>query len=322
MGVLLREMGEWYGAVVNGGVAEMGELGLQYGDYAQWQREWLVGEVLAEQLEYWRARLQGAPAELELATARPRPPVQSLNGVRHRFRLSEELTEGLQRLSRQHGATLFMTLLAAFQVLLSRYTGQLDIVVGTGIANRNRAEMENLIGFFVNMLALRTDLSGNPPFRELLRRVREVTLDAYAHQDLPFDKLVEELQPTRDLRRSPIFQAVLVLQNAPMTEVRFPGLTLTPLTFDKGPTHFDLTLTLEHQHGGLAGLLEYNADIYDADIMAKMMEHFRILLEHFAAHPETRLLEVPLSAGPERQPRRNVNLPEMYEGDQFIFELD
>ncbi|MCA9937731.1 MAG: hypothetical protein KC418_03745, partial [Anaerolineales bacterium] len=193
--------------------AHLPPLPLQYGDFARWQRRWLQGDVLARQLAYWKDRLGGEPRALALPTDRPRPPIQTYNGASYEFTLSPDLTAALNRLSQQQGATLFMTLLAAFKTWLHRYTHQTDIVVGSPIANRNRREIEDLIGFFVNTLALRTDLSGNPSFLALLERVREVTLGAYMHQDLPFEKLVEELHPERDLSRSSLFQVMFVLQN-------------------------------------------------------------------------------------------------------------
>ena len=191
------------------------ELAIQYADYAVWQREWLQGEVLEEELKYWQEQLGGELPVLELPTDRARPEVQSYRGAQRSFSLSPSLSQGLQQLSERYGCTLFMTLLAAFQTLLYRHSGQGDIVVGSPIAGRNQTEMEQLIGFFVNTLVLRTDLSGRPSFRELLQRVREVTLGAYAHQEVPFEKLVEELQPERDLSRSPLFQAMFTFQNAP-----------------------------------------------------------------------------------------------------------
>ena len=213
-GVLMRELETLYAAFCVGAPSPLADLPIQYADYAVWQREWLQGETLERQLTYWKSHLSGAPALLELPTDRPRPAVQTFQGAVKHWELSEELTRGLNALSRQEDATLFMTLLAVFQVLLARYSGQEDIVVGTAIANRTRAEVEDLIGFFLNTLALRGDLSGNPSFVELLGRVREAALGAYAHQDLPFEKLVEELQPQRSMSHSPLFQVMFVIRNA------------------------------------------------------------------------------------------------------------
>ena len=215
MGVFMRELATLYRAQVQDTPAVLPQLPIQYADYTLWQREWLQGTALEAQLAYWREQLAGAPAVLELPSDRPRPPVQSVRGATQRFVLPRALSQALRQLSRQEGATLFMTLLAAFQVLLARYTGQDDIVVGSPIAGRTHTELEDLIGFFVNTLVLRTNLAGDPTFRELLGRVRAVTLEAYAHQDVPFERLVEELQPQRDLSRAPLVQVLFVLQNSP-----------------------------------------------------------------------------------------------------------
>ncbi len=215
VGILHRELSALYAAFARGQPSPLAELPIQYVDFAAWQREWLQGEVLAEQLSYWKRQLAGAPPVLELPTDRPRPATQTYRGAQQCWVFDPQLLPALEQLSRQEGVTLFMTLLAAFQTLLYRYSGQEDIVVGTPIAGRQRLETEELIGLFVNTLVLRTDLSGNPTFRELLGRVREVTLGAYAHQDLPFEKLVEELNPQRNLSYAPLFQVMLVLQNAP-----------------------------------------------------------------------------------------------------------
>jgi hypothetical protein len=213
-------------------------LPIQYPDFAVWQRDWMQGEVLERQLGYWRQRLSGL-APLELPTDRPRPPVRSVRGAAHRFVLPAELRDSLNSLSRREGATLFMTLLAAFQVLLARYSGQEDIAVGTPIANRNRTEIEGLIGFFVNTLVMRADLSGDPSFTELLAQVRETALGSYAHQDLPFERLVEELRPERDLSRTPLFQVMFAFQNAPAAPVELPGVKVAPLGTEQRVSKFD-----------------------------------------------------------------------------------
>ena len=241
MGILSRELTVLYAAFSAGHPSPLPELSIQYGDFAKWQREWLQGEVLERQLSYWKMQLEGIPAVSNLPTDRPRPAVQGYRGKAQYLELSKELTEGLKALSRKEGVTLFMTLLAAFQTLLYRYTSQEDIVVGSPIANRNRTEIEGLIGFFVNTLVLRTDVSGNPSFRELLGRVRKTALDAYEHQDLPFEKLVEELKPERSLSYSPLFQVMFVLQNAPNTGWEFEGLSVSPVRVDTETAKFDLT---------------------------------------------------------------------------------
>ncbi|MFZ0750074.1 MAG: condensation domain-containing protein, partial [Pyrinomonadaceae bacterium] len=228
-GVFIRELAAVYKAFALGQSSPLVELPLQYADFALWQEELLSGEVLESHLSYWRQQLEGAPPVLELPADRPRPAVESFKGKRYPFVLSTRLTTILKALSQVEGVTLFMTLLAAFQTLLYRYTGQQDIVVGSPIANRNRAETEQLIGFFVNTLVMRTKLGGNPRFSEMLKAVREMTLGAYEHQDLPFERLVEELQPKRDLSRSPIFQVMFILQNAPSAALELAGVTLSAM---------------------------------------------------------------------------------------------
>jgi hypothetical protein len=227
MGVLVKELATLYTAFNSGEASPLPELPIQYADFAVWQREWLQGETLEAELAYWRTQLHTLPV-LELPTDRPRPEVQTFNGAFRSFKFAVGLGNSINDLCQQENCTMFMVLLAAFQTLLYRYSGQEEIVVGADIANRNREEIEPLIGFFINQLVMRTDLSGAPTFRELLQRVREVCLGAYAHQDLPFEKLVEELQPERDPSRSPLFQVKLVLQNASTGEkLDLPGLTLT-----------------------------------------------------------------------------------------------
>jgi non-ribosomal peptide synthetase component F len=243
-----------------GAESPLKELNLQYGDYAVWQREWLRGEVLDQQLAYWRKQLAGAPPVLELPADRPRPQVQTFRGAALPFKLSKELAEELRALSRREGVTLYMTLLAGLQTLLARYTGQDDISTGTPIANRRRGELENLIGFFVNTLVLRTDLSRNPTFHELVQRVKETALGAYAHQDVPFEMLVEVLQPERSMSYTPLFQVLFVLQNAPQEKLELSGLTVELLDIDSGTAKFDLMLSLEESENGLEGVCEYSTD--------------------------------------------------------------
>src|ERR1700754_536948 len=263
-GVLVREVAVLYEAFSTGRAVTLPELTVQYADYSVWQREWARGVEFGEQLAYWKQQLADAPAVFELPSDRPRPAVQSFAGARHHFNLSPDLSAQLTALSRREGGTLFMTLLAAFQTLLHRYTNQSDNVVGTPIANRNRAETEALIGFFVNTLAMRTDLSGDPTFRDLLARVRETSLGAYAHQDMPFERLIEELQPERSLSHTPMFQVVFVLHNAPATESRFSTLQFSPFEIETTTTHFDLTLSMNATSEALNGWLEYNTDLFEA----------------------------------------------------------
>jgi hypothetical protein len=267
-GVFYRELSMLYQAYTQGNPSPLSELPIQYADFAVWQRQWLQGEVLENQLSYWKKQLAGAPALLHLPTDRPRPAVQSYRGAVQSIDLSQELTQGLQALSARQGVTLFMTLLAAFQTLLYRYTGQSDIVVGSPIANRNRAEIEGLIGFFVNTLVLRTDLSGNPPFKELLTRVRETALGAYTHQDLPFEKLVENCTPTHP-QPIALVQVLFVLQNAPDTAV-----SLRPNS--RLGRHRTAKLVIASMQPGGRGTLEYSTDLFD-EATIKRTGHFQTL---------------------------------------------
>ena len=300
MGVLVREVAALYAAFVEGKPSPLPELPIQYADFAAWQQEWLTGSVLDDQLEYWKKQLSGAPAVLDLPTDKPRPAMQKFRGANEMFSVPKNVTEQLQTLSRQEGATLFMTLLAAFNVLLYRYTGQNDILLGSPIANRNRAEIEGLIGFFVNTLVLRAQMESEESFLSLLRQIRSTTLDAYAHQDLPFEKLVQELQPERDMSRSPLFQVMLVLQNASRQAFELPGLTLSAFETKSRTAKFDLIMTLVEGTDGLVGELEYDTDLFDATTIKRMLEHFQTLLESIAAHPDQRLMEHSLMA-PEEQ---------------------
>jgi amino acid adenylation domain-containing protein len=300
LGVLVREIGALYGAYVAGRSSPLPELAVQYADYAVWQRGWLKDEALAQQVGYWKERLSGAPAALDLPTDRPRPSVQSFKGAVHGFELSRELTTALARLARAEGATLYMVLLAAFQVLLRRYSGQEDIVVGSPIAGRRRYELEGLIGFFVNTLALRTDLSGDPSFRELLKRVKEVALGAYAHQDLPFEKLVEVLQPVRDLSRSPLVQVCFALQNMPGETLQLPGLELQWVGVEGLSSKFDLSVFMFETVEGLGGHIEYATALFDASTIDRFVDHFETLLEGIVAGPDRRISELPLLSVAER----------------------
>ncbi len=298
--VLFRELAVLYQAFSTGSPSPLPDLPFQYADFAQWQREWLTGEVLEKQLSYWKQQLQGAPALLELPTDRARPAAQTFRGARYSLMLSKALAERLNALSRREGVTRFMTLLTAFQMLLSRYTGQEDILVGCPIAGRNRQETEGLIGFFVNTLVLRTDLSGDPTFRQLLGRVREVALGAYSHQDLPFEKLVEELQPARTLSHTPLFQVIFSLQNASTQTRQLPGLTMTPLRVDRGTSQFDLILDMAEKAEGLSCLFTFSTALFDAATIARMGGHFRTLLEGIVVNPDQRLSELSLLTEAER----------------------
>jgi hypothetical protein len=290
--ILIREVVALYRAYSQGQASPLTELEIQYADYAVWQRDWLSSGVLAQQLSYWRTQLSGAPPVLELPTDRARPPVQSYRGATHSFALSGEVRTGLQRLSQQEGATLFMTLLAAFKVLLMKYSGQQDIVVGTDVANRTQRQTEELIGFFINQLVLRTQMGGNPSFRELLQRVREVTLGAYGHQEVPFEKLVEELQPERSMSHAPLFQVKMVMQNVPETKLELPGLSLSVLDVERGTSQFDLILVVADSGGQLRCMLDYSTDLFTADTIMRLMINFETLLSNIIAKPDARLSEL------------------------------
>jgi amino acid adenylation domain-containing protein len=294
MGVLHRELSVLYRAFVKGEPSPLPDLSIQYTDFAVWQREWLQGEVLEKQLSYWKKQLEGIPGVLNLPMDHPRPTVQSYRGARRSIQLSKELTQGLKVLSRKEGVTLFMTLLAAFQTLLYRYTGQDDIVIGSPIANRNRAEIEGLIGFFVNTLVLRANFSGNPTFKEMLAQVRETALGAYAHQDLPFEKLVEELKPERSLSHSPLFQVMFVLQNARDTGGSFEGLRASRAPIGAETAKFDLLLSIAEDTERLRGSLEYSTDLFEGTTIDRLLGHFQILLEGVIGNPEQRISNLPL----------------------------
>ncbi|MEO5727612.1 MAG: AMP-binding protein, partial [Byssovorax sp.] len=277
----------------------MPELAIQYADFAAWQRRWLSGAVLDQQLAYWKERLTGAPA-LDLPTVGARPRTQTFRGAHHPVRQPAELVTALTQLSRERGATLFMTLMAAFQVLLSRTSRQSDISVGTPVANRTRSEVEPLIGFFVNTLVLRSDLAGDPRFTVLLERVKESALSAYAHQDVPFERVVDAVVVNRDPSRSPLFQAMLALQNGPMPIPALADLEMAPLEVESGIAKVDLTLTLTDEARALSGALEYNADLFEAAAVAAMAARFELLLQGIAAHPEQRIGELPFLLEAER----------------------
>ncbi|HEY0602464.1 MAG TPA: condensation domain-containing protein, partial [Herpetosiphonaceae bacterium] len=288
LGVLVREMAATYRALRQGMPPDLPPLPLQYADYALWQRDWLRDEQLERLLSYWRQQLADLQP-LALPGDYPRPAAPTFRAAEHGQSLSAELSAGLATLSRQSGVTLFMTLLGALDVLLYRYTRQTDIVVGTDIANRTQAETEGLIGFFVNMLALRSDLSGNPTFAELLSRVRSVCLQAYAHQDLPFDVLVNELQIQRDLTRAPLFQVVLVLQNMPLPALELEQLIVEPLPVDAGTAKFDLVIELIEIDGQLRCMFKYDSEIFKANTIARMIEQFIAVLEMIVRQPDATL---------------------------------
>ena len=299
-GIIQRDLAALYNARVHHQTAALPALPIQYVDFAHWQRQWLTGEVLADQLRYWRTHLADVPT-LQLPTDRPRPPVQTHSGASFTFQLSKPLTQDLQALSRQSEVTLATTLLAAFQALLGRYTGQTDIAVGTPIANRTRPELENLVGFFVNTLVMRTDLSGNPTFRELLGRVHSVALGAYEHQDLPFEHLVVELQPERDFSRNPLFQVVFAFQNVPREGAAFHGLTIRPMAKNITTTHMDLECFVWEGNEKLHVNLVYNTDLFDRETIERLGTHFQEVLKEVTRDPLQRLSQISLLSHEKRQ---------------------
>jgi alpha-ketoglutarate-dependent taurine dioxygenase len=289
LGILLGELSALYGAYTRGEESPLEELPVQYADYAVWQREWLQGEVLERQLGYWRRQLLGAPPVLELPTDRPRPPVQGRSGAHKLITIPIELTQQIKTLSRRENVTLFMTLLAAFQVLLARYAGQADIVVGTNMAGRDRAELEGVIGFFINTLVMRTDLSGNPTLREALGRVREVCLEANAHQDVPFEKLVETLKPRRNSSYSPLFQAKFDLLKNTKLAIRFPGIKSSLFWHEVESSRYDIFLVLSESGEELRGSWTYNPELFDPATIERMLRDFVEVLEGFVKHPGSRV---------------------------------
>ena len=301
MGVLIKEVGALYRAFIEDQPSPLAELPVQYADFAVWQHRWLVGEVFETHLRYWRRQLGGELPVLNLPTDKPRPEVQSFCGSSQSLQLPVRLAQALNTLSKREGVTLFMLLLAAFKALLSRYTEQSDIVIGSPIANRNRVELEGLIGFFVNTLALRTDLSGNPPFRALLGRVRAVALEAYAHQDMPFEQLVEQLQPERTMSRNPLFQVMFQMENTPREDLPLPGLVLSPVEVERVTTQFDLSFDVMENDEGLVVVAEYSTDLFNSSTISSMLRRWQILLEAVVANPETRLDELPLLTSAERE---------------------
>jgi amino acid adenylation domain-containing protein len=301
LGIFARELSALYTAYRQGLPSPLEELPVQYADYALWQRQWLRAEVLEGQLSYWRERLGGELPVVELPSDRPRPPVQSYRGAEEWITIGEEVAEGLRGVANACGATLYMTLLAAFTALLHRYTSQTDILVGSPVAGRTRAETEPLIGFFVNTLVLRTDLSADPTFRELVGRIREVTLGAYAHQELPFEKLVEELQPERDLSRHPLFQVVFTLQNAATEEPGFSEMSLDVLETETGTAKFDLRLAVTEDADGLTLAVRYSTDLFDAARIRRVLGHYRNLLAAAAADPAQSISVLPILDEDERR---------------------
>ncbi|MCP5425316.1 MAG: amino acid adenylation domain-containing protein [Gammaproteobacteria bacterium] len=302
LGVLIREFCTLYRAYAAGDPAILPALPIQYADFVDWQRTRLRGDLLQSQLAFWRRQLAAAPLVLDLPTDRPRPPMLTYRGATEVFHIAPDLTQAVYALARQSGASLFMVGLAAFGVLLGRYGGQRDLLIGAPVANRNRRELEPLIGFFVNTLAMRVDWRDDPPFTVLLERVRRMALMAYEHQDTPFEKLVEMLEPERDLSRLPLIQAMFRVENSRMIETpELPGLGLEPVVFERGGASFELTLMLRETAGGLEGNLEYNRDLYRSESIRALVERFQTLLTAITADPQRRVATLPLLTEHERR---------------------
>ncbi len=304
--VLFGELSELYAADRAGRPATLPELPIQYSDFAVWQRDHVRGPLLEELCAYWAGTLEGAPALLPLPIDRPRPPVQRHHGAHHPLALERALADALIELARDEGATFFMAMLAAFATLLYRLTGEPDIVIGSPIANRNHVEVERLIGFFTNTIALRTGLDGNPSFREVLKRARETALGAYAHQDLPFEKVVETLRPARDPGYNPVFQVNFRAQEAQRPSLHLVGLEAEPLSVDIGFSRFDFALELELRADRLGGYFEYDRDLFDADSIVGFEADLTALLAQIAAEPDVPVLAIPLPRGRRRASRRSV----------------
>ncbi|UCD34813.1 MAG: amino acid adenylation domain-containing protein [Nitrospiraceae bacterium] len=322
-GIIYRELSALYEAFSQGMPSPLPELPIQYADFAIWQRQWLQGDILETQLAYWKKQLTGNLPILELPTDHVRPAVRTFRGDIHTLQFPQDLKGAIQKLSHEEGMTLFMVLLAAFQCLLHRYTGQDDIIVGTPIANRNHEKIERLTGCFVNTLVMRTTLSGDPSFRELLKQVRTVSLDAYAHQDLPFEKLVEELRPARDLSHTPLFQVMFALQNEPVPALRLTDLTLSPVEIGEKRTKFDLEVSLWETEEGLSSALVYSTDLFDATTIERMACHYQRILSGVSGNPDLRISELPLTTETEQHQllREFNNTTSDFPDDKCIHEL-
>ncbi|MEH2147960.1 amino acid adenylation domain-containing protein [Nostoc sp.] len=300
MGIFIQELSNLYRGFTLSSPSLLPELPIQYADFAVWQRRWLTEAIQKQQLNYWKQQLADAPPLLELPTDKPRPAIQTFCGATQKFQIDQNLSKQIKTFSQQSGATLFHTLLAAFAVLMFRYSGQDDICIGSPIANRNRRELETLIGFFVNTLVLRNQIKGNPSFTEFLSQVRQVATSAYTHQDVPFEQVVEALQPERSLSYNPLFQVVFVLENFLLDTLELPDVSLTPQFVERGTSQFDLTLAVWETKAGLIGSWEYNSDLFEPDTIARMTSHFQTLLAAIIANPNQAIGELPLLSQPER----------------------
>jgi acyl carrier protein len=322
MGIFTREWLKAYTAFAIGQKPNLPPLAIQYSDYAAWQRNWLQGDVLQQQIEYWHQQLTGSPELLELPTDKPRPPQQSYQGAHYTQYLSPALSQKITTLSRQTGVSDFMTLLTSFNILLSRYSRQNDICVGSPIANRTHSQTEELIGFFVNTLVLRSQLKPQQSFTDLLLETRQTCLEAYAHQDIPFEMLVEQLQPTRSLSHSPLFQVMFVLQNNETAELELPGLDITVLNAEYPIAKFDLTLSMEVQQGQFHCIWEYATDLFEAETIERMAGHFEVLLSAIVDNPEQTISHLPILTEKEVQQLQTWNNTTTdYPADQTIIDL-
>ena len=321
-GILWRELGQYYREARSGTYTDAADLPIQYQDYAAWQRDWLQGEILETQLSYWRKQLKDIP-ELQLSTDNSRTPGQKSPGAKAHLDLDPDLADALKQLSKAKGVTLFMTFLAACQVLLHRYTGQDDIAVGSPIAGRTRPEVEGLIGFFVNTMVLRMDLSNDPTFEEVLAQARDVALGAYAHQELPFERIVEELNPKRDLNTTPLFRVMFAYQNAPRSPAEFAGLETSPVEVPSGEAKFDLFLAVLEKNHGLSLRLDYAADLFHAASIERLLGNLQTLLKSLVDHPDQRISQLALLTEAERHQQLvdwNASAQD-YPRDQCIHEL-
>ncbi|HKP14000.1 MAG TPA: amino acid adenylation domain-containing protein, partial [Blastocatellia bacterium] len=300
-GIFIRELNHLYNLYVTGESSPLNELQIQYADFAVWQREWLQGEGLEKQLDYWRRQMAGVPATLDLPTDRRRPVVQTFRSKKQEFVVPYAVSQALSQLSHDEGVTLYMVLLAAFQALLSRYSGQNDLCVGTPIANRNRPEIARLIGCFVNMLVMRADLTGAPSFADFLARVKTTALEAYTNQDLPFERLVEALDLERNMSHTPLAQATFTFQNTRNSKLEFANLQVTPLPIEKAAMEFDISLIMAGDAEGLAGAFIYNADLFDKDSIIRSVNHFQRLLKEVATNPDQKLFEIGLLSEQEQK---------------------
>lgn len=301
MGILINEIGKIYTAITQEQEQPLPPLSIQYADFTVWQKEYLTGEILEKQTNYWKEKLAGIPPLLEIPTDKPRPAKQTFKGSREKFQLDRNLTEKLKRLSQKYETTLFMTLLGGLAVFLYRYSQQTDVVIGSPIANRNRAEIENLIGFFVNTLVFRTNLENNPSFTEVLNQVKTNCLEAYEHQDIPFEKLVEELQPERNLSYAPIFQVMFVLQNTPKQEWELPNLKLSRVEIERESAKFDLTISMTETETEIRGVWEYSTDLFERETIQRMIGNFQTLLEGIVENPEEKVSLLPILTEVEKQ---------------------